>query len=324
MKPRWSNRRGVALILVLLMISIIIAVTLQLNRSSRSEIYEAANLSDGIRLRYVAESGFYAGEAILLADKNAFDALTEAWANTGMLALRSEGFFDKGSFKLVIEDEGGKIAVNRLVSGNAFNAPIREFLLRLLTGPYFRLEQRKAEDLLDAIKDWIDTDDEVTGAGAEGAYYAGLARPYAVKNAPLDCIEELLMVKGVTDELFYGTAESPGLVQCLSVFGDGKININTAPKPVLLALAAGMTAAEVERLEEYRRDERNDLADPGWYQKIPRPAGINIPSGLITVRSEIFRITAVGLQGRMAERITGVVKREADRRKVKLLSWKVE
>ncbi len=132
------------------------------------------------------------------------------------------------------------------------------------------------------------------------------------------------MVKGITGELFYGTAESPGLAQCLSVFGDGKININTAPKPVLLALAAGMTAAEVERLDEYRRDKRNDLADPGWCQKIPRPAGVNIPSGLITVRSEIFRITAVGLQGRMTERITGVVKRESDRRRVKLLSWKVE
>jgi general secretion pathway protein K len=306
------------------MISIIIAVTLQLNRSSRSEIYEAANLSDGIRLRVVAQSGFYAGEAILLADKNAFDALTETWANTEMLTLRSEGFFDKGSFKLVIEDEGGKIAVNRLVAGSAFNPQIRDLLLRLLTGSYFRLEQRKAEDLLDAIKDWIDADDEVTGAGAEGAYYAGLARPYAVKNAPLDCIEELLMIKGVTRELFSGTGESPGLARCLTLFGDGKININTAPKPVLLALAAEMTAEEVERLDAYRRDERNDLSDPGWHQKLPRSAGINIPAALIAVRSETFRITAVGLQGRMAERITGVVKRDADRRKVKLLSWKVE
>jgi hypothetical protein len=51
---------------------------------------------------------------------------------------------------------------------------------------------------------------------------------------------------------------------------------------------------------------------------------MNIPVGLIIVRSDTFRITAVGLQGRMTEQITGVVKRETDRRKVKLLSWKVE
>jgi general secretion pathway protein K len=323
-KSRWSNSRGVALILVLLVISIIVALTIQLNRDTRSGVYEAANLSDGIRLRYVAQSGFHVGEALLLADKNAFDALTELWANTEMISLKSERFFDNSSFKLTIEDEGGRIAVNRLVSGSAYNPLIRDLLLRLLTGPYFRLERSKAVELMEAIKDWIDADDEVTGAGAERAFYAALERPYAAKNAPLDCIEELLMVKGITRDLFYGKEDSPGLAQCLTVFGDGQININTAPKSVLRALAEEMTDDDVERLDKYRRDERNDLADLIWYQKLPRASGINIPVGLITIRSGIFRITAVGLQGRITERITGVIKRETDRRKVKLLSWKVE
>jgi len=323
MKSGWSNRRGVALIIVLLMVSIIVALTIQFNRDTRSEVYGAANISDGIRLRYIAESGFYVGEALLLADKTSFDALTEPWANTEMTALQSEGFFDNGAFKLAIQDEGGKIPVNSLVSGNAYNPLIRDLLLRLLTGPYFHLEQRRAEELRDAIKDWIDADGEVTGGGAEGEYYAGLARPYAAKNAPIDCIEELLMVKGVTRELFYGTGESPGLVQCMTVFGDGRININTAPRPVLRALAAEMADGDVEWLDRYRRDVRNDLADAGWYQRIPRASGLNIPPALIKVNSEIFQITAVGLQGRMTERFSGVVKRIADRLKVKLLSWKV-
>jgi general secretion pathway protein K len=186
------------------------------------------------------------------------------------------------------------------------------------------LDQRKAEELVDAIKDWIDADDEVTGAGAEGAYYAGLRRPYTAKNAPIDCIEELLMVKGVTRELFYGTVESPGLVQCLSVYGDAKININTAPNPVLRALAAEMTDDDVKQLDKYRREPQNNLADATWYQKIPRATPIPIPAGLIKVKSEVFRITVVGLQGRMSERITGVVSRGADQRKATLLSWKVE
>jgi general secretion pathway protein K len=324
MRMHPSNRRGVALILVLLMISLIIAVTIQLNRSSRTEIYEAANLSDGIRLHNVARSGFHAGEAILLADKNNFDALTETWANTEMLALKSEAFFENASFKLLIEDEAGKIAVNRLVSGATFNAPIRELLLRLLTGPHFHLEQRKAEELLEAIKDWIDKDGDVTGNGAEDAYYAGLAHPYAAKNAPLDCIEELLMVKGVTRELFYGTGESPGLAQCLSVFGDGKININTAPVPVLQALTVEMTPEVVARLDEYRRDEKNDLANALWYQKASQPVGLNVPAGLLLgVSSNLFRMTVIGLQGRMAERVTGVVIRDVNQKKIKLLSWKV-
>ena len=321
---RISNQRGIALILVLLMVSIIVALTIQLNRSQRSEIYEAANLSDGIRLRYVAQSAFYAGEAILLTDKNAFDALTEDWAKTEMLALKSEGLFDNASFRLLIEDEGGKIPINRLISGNAYNTQIHELLLRLLTGPQFRLPQKQAEELSDAIKDWIDADDEVTGNGVEGRYYAGLDRPYAAKNAPLDCIEELLMVKGVSRGLFYGTRETAGLAQCLTVFSDGKININTAPKAVLRSLSVEMTDEAVKLLDLYRREEKNNLADPVWYSRVPGTTSVNIPAGLMSVRSDFFRITAIGLQGRMMERITGIVKRGTGGRAVQLLSWRVE
>jgi len=326
MRAKGQKSRGVALIVVLLMVRIITALTIQLNRDTRSEVTGAANISDGVRLRYIAESGFFVGEALLLADRTPFDALTEMWANTEMIALQSEAYFDNGSFRLVIQDEGGKIAVNTLVSGSAYHIPVRDFLLRLLTGPSFRLDQRKAEELVDAIKDWIDADDEVTGAGAEGAYYAGLQRPYTVKNAPIDCIEELLMVKGVTRELFYGTAGSPGLEQCLSVYGsgsrDGRVNINTAPLAVLRALAAEMTDEDVKLLDKYRREAQNNLADAAWYQKIPRATPLPSLATLIKVKSDIFRITAVGVQERMSERITGVVKRAGQ--KAQLLSWKVE
>ena len=319
-----SSRRGIALIVVLLMVAVLVAITIQWNRSSRSEVYEAANLSDGIRLRYVAESGFYAGEALLLSDRNGFDALTEKWAKAEELTRRSEEFFDNGSFQLLIEDEGGRIPINRLVNGNLYNATVRDILLRLLTGPYFRLSKARAGDIIDAAKDWMDADGEVTGGGAEEGYYAGLGRPYAAKNAPLDCIGELLMVRGMTRELFYGTEESPGLATCLTIFGDGKININTASKPVLRALSAEMTDDGVEELDEYRRNEKNDLTDPGWHSRIPGAADWNIPSGLISVGSDTFRIVSIGRQGRMERRITSVVKRQNDRKKVDLLSWKVE
>ncbi len=328
MSVKGTNRRGVALIVVLLMVSIITALTIQLNRDTRSEVTGAANLSDGIRLRYIAQSGFAVGEALLLADTTpSFDALTELWANTEMIALQSEGYFDNGSFKLAIQDEEGKIDINSLVLGSGDKTAIRELLVRLLTGPSFRLDRRKADELLDAIKDWIDADDEVTGAGAEGAYYAGLQRPYTAKNAAIDCIEELLMVKGVTRELFYGTAGSPGLEQCLTVYGsvsrDGKVNINTAPPAVLRALAVEMTDEDIKLLDKYRREPQNNLGVLAWYKNIPRATQLTIPETLIKVKSETFRITAVGLQGQMSERVTGIIKRGGGR-KATLLSWKVE
>lgn len=132
------------------------------------------------------------------------------------------------------------------------------------------------------------------------------------------------MVKGMTRELFYGTAETAGLAQCMSVYGDGKININTAPKPVLRALTPDITDEDVNQFDKYRRDPQTNLADAGWYQKIPRATALTIPAGLIKIKSEIFQITAVGLQGRMSERIIGAVSRNTGQRKVTLLSWKVE
>ena len=308
------NRRGVALIVVILMISVIVALTIQLNRDMRSEVYEAANFSDRIRLRYVAESAIHAAEALLLADTNNFDALSEDWANTAMLSLKSAEYFDNASFRLFIEDEAGKIPINLLVGGNAYNAPIKEMVLRLLTGPYFRLEQDVSEEIVDCIKDWIDTDSKTTDKGEEDG----------VKNAPLDCIDELLMIKGVSRELFYGSDVFFGLARCLTVFGDGKININTAPKAVLRALSAGMTDEAVEALDEYRRDDKNAVSDAGWHGMVSEAVGLNIPTGMIKVQSDIFRIKAEAMQDRMTHQVAAVVKRTLSPKKMATMSWRTD
>jgi len=130
------------------------------------------------------------------------------------------------------------------------------------------------------------------------------------------------MIKGVTRELFYGTGESPGLAQLLSVYGDARININTAPNAVLRALAAEMTDDDVKQIDKYRREAQNNLTDANWYHNIGRATPLPSLATLIKVKSDIFRITAVGVQERMSERITGVVKRAGQ--KAQLLSWKVE
>jgi type II secretory pathway component PulK len=72
------NERGVALILVLLMVSVIVVLTLQLNVSSRSQVHEAANLGDGIRVLYIAKSGVFAGMGLLSEDGGDADTLNEA------------------------------------------------------------------------------------------------------------------------------------------------------------------------------------------------------------------------------------------------------
>jgi type II secretory pathway component PulK len=60
------------------------------------------------------------------------------------------------------------------------------------------------EEIADSILDWIDPDDEPREFGAESEYYSQLDPPYAPKNGPLETIEELLLVRGVTPWLLFG------------------------------------------------------------------------------------------------------------------------
>jgi general secretion pathway protein K len=319
------NKRGVALILVILIVSILTAVTLEMNRSSRAEIYDAANLSDSVRLLYIAKSGFNAGVGLLLLDKNNFDALYEDWADIELIAAKSKTLFKDGHFEVPIEDEAGKIQINRLVTGAAFNEDIKGLMTRLLLLPEFGLDERQAGEILEAVKDWIDKDDDTTGTGgAESAYYRTLDQPYAAKNGPLDCVEELLMIKGVTKELYYGTRETPGLGRLLTVYGDGRININTAPPLVLRALSKDMDIEAAESMDEYRREKDRDLADAAWYRTIPRMVNIQIDARLITTSSNTFRIVSRGRLRGMSQTVSGVIVRGADRRTAKILSWKIE
>jgi general secretion pathway protein K len=319
------NERGVALILVILIVSILVTVTLEINRSSRAEVYDATNLSDSIKLLYIAKSGFHAGIGLLLVDKNNFDALFEDWADVKLIARKSRTLFKDGYFDVPIEDESGKIQINRLVTGNAFNEDVKGLMIRLLNQPEFGLEEKRIVEILEAMKDWIDNDDEITGTGgAERAYYSTLENPYTTKNGPLDCIDELLMIKGMTRKLYYGTRETPGLRQLLTVYGDGRININTAPKQVLRALSADMTVEAADKMDVYRRNKDNDLTNILWYQKVTGMVNITLDSRMITTTSSIFRIVSTGILHQMSQTVSGVIKRETDRKMVKILSWKLE
>jgi hypothetical protein len=59
-------------------------------------------------------------------------------------------------------------------------------------------------EIADAILDWLDEDDEPREFGAEADYYSSLVPPYAPKNGPLETVEELLLVRGVTPLLLFG------------------------------------------------------------------------------------------------------------------------
>jgi general secretion pathway protein K len=318
------DNRGMALILTILIISLIVALTLQFNTSMWTNLHAAANLRDGIKLSCIARSGFNGALAVLYEDDPSEDTLRETWAHAGIISGSSAYLFDEGRFLIEIADLSGRIQINQLVEQNGnYNDTQKSLLMRFLGSPEFDLDDEEVENIVDAIKDWIDPDDETTRFGAEDSYYKALQTPYPCKNAPFEFLEELLLVRGVTKELFYGTEERPGISPYLSTYGDdGKININTAAPLVLRALSDQIDEDLAEDMVSYREDEDNDLSDSTWYKRVPGMGDVSIPDSLLTISSKYFEITSEGLKGSMSKRTKGVVERKEG--KLQVLSWKVE
>jgi type II secretory pathway component PulK len=94
-----------------------------------------------------------------------------------------------------VEDESARINLNTILTAESAETGGARKLLMGLPG--------MTEDVADSILDWIDTDDESREFGAELSYYGGIG--YSCKNGPLDTIEELLLVRGVTPDLLFGS-----------------------------------------------------------------------------------------------------------------------
>ena len=319
------DNRGMALILTILVVALIVVLTLEFNTSMRSDLFAAVNLSDGIKLTCIAKSGFNGARAVLHEDRleGNVDTLLELWAQSGLLSESAAGLFDEGKVYVEITDLSGRIQINRLIEKDGtYNALQKDLLLRFLNLPEFGLDSQEAENIVDALKDWMDPDNEVTGFGAEDSFYQALERPYPCKNGPLGFVEELQFVRGITKELLYGSGEKRGILPYLSAHGDGRININTAAPLVVRALSDQIDEDLVDALNEYRTNEDNDLASSTWYKKVSGMSDVNIPDASLTTSSTYFEIISRGLKGAMSKQIKGVVER--DDITVKVLSMKIE
>lgn len=152
-----------------------------------------------------------------------------------------------GTFTIDLVPEQGRINVNRLELEDWYQILERNYVPEDLW-----------DELVDAFMDWTDRDEEhrLNGAESDDSYYEELG--YEVKNAPIDTIDELVLIKGFTPEMVYGgPAEDPdfppypGLAQWLTTVGNGKVNINAAPVSVLMSMP-GMDEFAVEAIMEGR------------------------------------------------------------------------
>lgn len=198
-RARPRRRRGVILILVLLLLVFVVTLALALARDVRVELAVASQRANEVRLRALTDSAIDRALAELRLDTTPGDTLREPWRD------------DEASFRgaprdgarvwwLLTEPDPGdgrevRYGFRDEASKLDLNVATRDQLLAL---------PGITDEVVDAILDWRDEDDEVTENGAETTYYAALTPAYFAKNTFFEALDELRRVRGVDDAMLYG------------------------------------------------------------------------------------------------------------------------
>jgi len=353
------NRRGVALLITLGVTTVLVAAALEYNRRARFAVVSSAAARNDLSMTEMAAAGVHVAMAILAKDKvdNEYDTPMDDWADPVHIEdVLREFPFEDGRLSLVITDELGKIQVNALVNhpdSRQFNETQRtlweRFLQYYVDRKELKLELKNDSEptaIINSLKDWLDSgdDDAITGlSGAETSYYESRRPPYPARNGPLTDLNELLLVKGITPELYSGTEDVPGISRSLTVFGlepgqgtgvsfPGRINITTADIPVLFALLPAENKDLVEAIDELRRNiasgkQKVDMRNPAWLNQVPGLAGLKLDPKLITMSSDLFRVESTASLHDAATTVTAVLQRvkapQTGKWTCRILSWQV-
>ncbi|MBP7517636.1 MAG: type II secretion system minor pseudopilin GspK [Desulfobulbus sp.] len=336
-----GNQSGLALVLTLLFVSLLVAMTVQLMATIDRQSFGSAAQREQVRLDAMALGGLHLARAALLADQleNEVDSPHDRWA--GLDPEKLQALAGGVDLQVGVTDLSGRLQVNALGASGATRNPggsgqragheleqYRQVWLRFLTSGRFAVaDEEEAEGLIDALADWIDTDSRERLQGAEEGYYRALDPPHGCRNGPVRQIGELLRVRGMTPELLYGDSEREGIAAYITVAGeDGKINLNTAPLPVLQALSEEMTPELAGDLIDFRGDERNReaLATVDWYKQVSGfPAGVTLDRTVLKVTGSFFEVTVRAASPPFVR--TGVATlQRLDNRTQRLLSWTIE
>ncbi len=183
-----SRRRndGLALVAVLWLVLVLTAIVATAGRTSRLDTKVRVSRVDEVRCRWAGLGGVEKAVGLLNEDKTETetDCLTDLWSDNA--EDLNDILLEECLLNIKVVDEASKLNINTAT---------RE---QLITLPYI------TDEIIDAIIDWRDTDEEITVSGAEAGYYLNLPYPYLTRNEPFRTIRELLMVKGITKELLYG------------------------------------------------------------------------------------------------------------------------
>lgn len=204
------NSNGYILLIVLVISAFLVSFTSEFFYQTHIYISYIKRFKSDINSEYLAYSGYELGKAILEVDRlglgssfmpnlssnRSIDSYKDIWA-LDLPEMNLPG----GTVKIKIEDENSKInlSVMSIAAENSFVTPYYGITQRLIGTMGFNI------DVVDCIMDWVDPDSVRFPYGAESSdYYLNQSPPYSAQNEEMKSIDELLLVKLVTPELFYG------------------------------------------------------------------------------------------------------------------------
>ena len=325
--PVQTKSNGIAIIIVMIAILVLSVMAAGFAYSMKVETKLAQNAENEQQLLWLGRSGVELARYVLSEQTRIpgerYDALNQIWAggpgsidesNSPLAGISLDNYkVGDGTVSLKIVD------LERKVNINTANATTLQQALNLMG-----VDVDDMAVIVDSILDWIDTDDSPRLSGAESDYYQRLSPPYYAKNAPVDDLSELLLVRGIADhpEIYWGGSapnhppaafqhklgfgHSPGqapdypfgLVDIFTPISTGLINVNTADVNVL-QMIPGVDEATAQNIIKLRAgpDGAEGTEDDTPFATVNQlvTAGLNPQtvsqlSRVCTVRSATFEV----------------------------------
>ena len=306
---RVHRQQGVALIMAIMAVSLASIAAVAMATRQQIDIRRAENVLNMEQVNmYVYGGEAWAGR-VLTEDlkNNKTDSRSDDWARV-LPPIPVEGGQISGS----IEDRQARFNLNSLIL-SANRALAKQRFERLLDSLGL------SKGLADSLTDWLDGDFDVTlPDGAEDSEYLGNTNlPYRSANRPLAHVSELLLIKGFDREAYEKLLP---FICAISV--NTAINVNTATKEVILALAKDLDDSEIESLlEEQEKDGFENMNDFTGHTAF---AGKGLSPEGLSLASQHFLLTSNVLIGRARQQIESLLYRENGGRVIVRLRRPVE
>jgi len=326
MKQKGTKKRenGFVIIVVLCMVIMMEVLLLGFNSESRNNLYAVEHCRKSVQALNYARAGL---NIVIAAIRDNNDIVANS-SLRDILSGESDFELGQGKCSVTVTEENGKLNLNLLKDKNGkLNRAVIEQLLRLID----LLNQKSGRlgisyGIVPAIIDWTDSDSEVTtlsfvehnNSGAESSYYRRMQAPYSCKNAPLDTAEELICVKAITPQVFELMRDY------VTVYGDGKININSAPKRVIESLSEKMDPVLARIIIERRKFKPfESIAElqrvPGMTESIYSEIKKNIT---VNPTDRYYYVASQANVGQIGCEVTVLLKRNAESKTVDVLLYK--